>query len=502
MNTPWRRAATVLGAVVMALSGCRACTRDDGRQHSSGPEDPRVLALLESHADGLREVADATGRLLDRRSTMRSRDDPQAETLRVPSPALGTPLAAMTDVVEVGVRVSPFAKLLVRPLHGRSTAGFTSESVDADLVRDSDRIFVMCPSQYDDDESAVDLKLSRRADDVSVTATVRAKGTCPVRAVLTRFLIRHANPIGHLEQAGATSAMATLVSAGHARVARTRSLRLQIGALLAAIGACLTPGYAFATPTSKLTYVRASGAEDCPAETELRRAVAARVGYDPFFPWAERTAVAQIDPAGVKGFGAQVRFINAEGALLGERLLEPVHDCGELVQNIALAISVAIDDTDRTSVPAVAPTSSMVESEPEQEPKPERAVPTPSRNEIAAPPAKPKRWLARTSLGVVGTLGTAPSPAAGVVVGLGVRSSWVQIGLEGRLDAPASKTLGPRGSARSSLLLASLVPCAVAWRVVSPFACGIASIGRFEASAKTSSHLQPPRPAMGRWAGA
>jgi hypothetical protein len=48
----------------------------------------------------------------------------------------------------------------------------------------------------------------------------------------------------------------------------------------------------------------------CPDEPALRKAVAARVGYDPFFPWAEQTVVVQIGitiptevPATDGGFG-------------------------------------------------------------------------------------------------------------------------------------------------------------------------------------------------------
>jgi hypothetical protein len=242
---------------------------------------------------------------------------------------------------------------------------------------------------------------------------------------------------------------------------------------------------ALATPTSKLTYVRSSGAEVCPAEPVLRRAVAERVGYDPFFPWAQRTVAVQIDPAGAKGFASQLRILDADGTLLGERLLEPVHDCGELVQSIALAISVAIDDIDVASMPSPdAPTRPFV------------AAPAPSldlgkretEGSREEPPLsssrKPAQWKLRFSLGPSVAIGTAPAPAVGVVVGAAVRSSWLHVGLEGRADALAEKPLSPVGTASTSLLLASVVPCVVVAGTVTPFACGVASLGRFEASAE------------------
>ena len=44
---------------------------------------------------------------------------------------------------------------------------------------------------------------------------------------------------------------------------------------------------AMATPSTRLTYQRAAGTEHCPEEPVLRRAVEQRLGYDPFFPWAD-----------------------------------------------------------------------------------------------------------------------------------------------------------------------------------------------------------------------
>ena len=52
-------------------------------------------------------------------------------------------------------------------------------------------------------------------------------------------------------------------------------------------------------PSSRFVYARGEGAELCPDEAQVRLAVAARLGYDPFFPSAEKTIVApeEIDTA-------------------------------------------------------------------------------------------------------------------------------------------------------------------------------------------------------------
>lgn len=56
---------------------------------------------------------------------------------------------------------------------------------------------------------------------------------------------------------------------------------------------------ASASPSARLLYVRNVGAEGCPDESALRKSVAARLGYDPFFPWATTTVLATIDRAGL-----------------------------------------------------------------------------------------------------------------------------------------------------------------------------------------------------------
>lgn len=136
-----------------------------------------------------------------------------------------------------------------------------------------------------------------------------------------------------------------------ARVAlgvNTRPLALAF-ALAFALAAVAAP--AGATPSAKLTYVRGPGAEACPDESELRRAVAARLGYDPFFPTAPQAIVAQIHararPDGRRGYRGDVQIVNEHGIVRGERALETKsEDCAEMVRALALGISIAVDDLD------------------------------------------------------------------------------------------------------------------------------------------------------------
>ena len=76
-------------------------------------------------------------------------------------------------------------------------------------------------------------------------------------------------------------------------------------------------------------YVRDQGATRCADEGELRAAVAARVGYDLFFPWARKTVVVQVErakPSGYRGLvqikksAAHARnFSQCDSLLIGDR---------------------------------------------------------------------------------------------------------------------------------------------------------------------------------------
>src|SRR5579859_7626471 len=77
---------------------------------------------------------------------------------------------------------------------------------------------------------------------------------------------------------------------------------------LAALGA--SPS-AIAAPSARLVYARGPGASSCPDESALRQAVVARIGYDPFFPWAPLTI--SVELTGTPGGGLQGRVLVERG---------------------------------------------------------------------------------------------------------------------------------------------------------------------------------------------
>lgn len=231
-----------------------------------------------------------------------------------------------------------------------------------------------------------------------------------------------------------------------------------------------------ASPSSKLVYIRGAGADACPGEDDLRKAVAARLGYDPFFPSAQKTVVAEVarTPSGYRG---KVQIVGDSGALRGAReLATKGDDCAELVSTMALAISIAIDDLDaeeRARAPE-APDEPAPPASAEVAPVLLEAAPAETR-----PPEAPKKAPAirgdfGASVGPTASFGVAPAPAVGAslaaVLGYGrfaVRGSF-------RADLAASAAFAPVGRVSGHSFVGTLEGCV---RSELPFVCAGGGLG-------------------------
>src|SRR5206468_3485571 len=118
------------------------------------------------------------------------------------------------------------------------------------------------------------------------------------------------------------------------------------------------------------------------------------------------------------------------------------------------------------------------EKEPEPEPVPDVSAPSdrPSGKETIPPPAAPDRARLRLTAGAIGSLGNAPAPAAGLLVGMGVEHRWWSASAELRVDLPASDAIGSL-EARTTFTGGNLVPCAHLWK---GYACGVLSLGAIQ----------------------
>ena len=233
--------------------------------------------------------------------------------------------------------------------------------------------------------------------------------------------------------------------------------RVSIGLL----AVCLTSSsVAAAGPNQqavRLAYTRGEGAEHCPDELELRNAVTARLGYDPFEQGADHVLSATITHQGGKLVG-RMSVRDADGALEGSRdITSSENDCSELSSALALAISIAIDPLSLTR-PQPAPVPSAPACPKAPTPPcpvlPEPPAPAP------APEPEPDHPIGfRASAGFHGAFGAAPGPAAfGLAAAAGIRWRALSVAVGGRIDFPSSKDAGV-GTVSSSLVLGTLAPC-------------------------------------------
>ncbi len=262
---------------------------------------------------------------------------------------------------------------------------------------------------------------------------------------------------------------------------------------------------ASATPSAKLVYVRSEGASACPDETALRRAVASRIGYDPFFPTATKTVIAQVTRSKA-GYRGKVQIVGDDGLVRGERELGTRgDDCSELISAMALAVSIALDDLDDAraagangddasparasdapgsdSTSAAAPPSSVASSA-----APAAAAGAPNADADAAPATTtaPRRFGVAASVGPVVSVGTAPGPAVGGAVAATVYYTWIAARLDVRADLPAAGDLSGGGRVSTRSVLGTAALCV---RGDLPFACAGGGLGSF--STTTTSIAQP-----------
>jgi hypothetical protein len=239
-------------------------------------------------------------------------------------------------------------------------------------------------------------------------------------------------------------------------------------AILAAIlGTSVTSSAAGATNTAHLVYVRGDLAQ-CPEEEEIKNAVSARLGYDPFDARSTTTVTAVItrDRGGLR---ANVDLRNQATGTGGRRELSSARsDCSELASAMELAIAIAIDPRSLLR-PAGSP--------------PVEATPAPPPPPVEEPPAimpapEAPRDPVRVRVGALGSFGygTTPSLAVAPVLFAGVRWRSVSLAVDGRFQVPTGEDASPSGSVRGSLIASGLLPCA---HLGVGVACAVVLVGRF-----------------------
>jgi hypothetical protein len=233
--------------------------------------------------------------------------------------------------------------------------------------------------------------------------------------------------------------------------------RFWIGILHVLAGVVFLAPDAAAFSSARLVFRREPGAEHCGNEARLREAVAARLGYDPFFPGAGRTIVASIrrEAGGLVG---NVELLDAAGLVRGQRELRaPLAQCSELLSGMALAISIAIDPSslDRVEPP-------RLETSDAPGPAPPSATATTEVSDRGVSDrgasASGSRWAPELGLGVLASSGLAPSVGAGPAALFGLRRSWFSGNAELRYQLVKQRTVSS-GALDSSLIEAAALAC-------------------------------------------
>ncbi len=182
-----------------------------------------------------------------------------------------------------------------------------------------------------------------------------------------------------------------------------------------------------AQPTQRLQFERGASAQACPDEAALRRAVAERLGKDPFTDDGQRTVRVSFDATDA-GLSADVQLADPTGAVQGNRrLVSPQLDCAELAQSTALAVSIVVDPlvltrppsptVDAGSPPPPTPTEPTVAA-----PPPRRPVEPVAPRPVEPPPPPPKSTEA--DVFVFGALGVDLFSAPSVTLRADVDATW------------------------------------------------------------------------------
>jgi hypothetical protein len=246
-----------------------------------------------------------------------------------------------------------------------------------------------------------------------------------------------------------------------------------------------------AAPSARLVYARGPGAEGCPDEHALREAIAARVGYDPFFPWAPLTISVEVSAVGGHLRGRII--VETANIEKGSQTIDGTRgpngsaaSCEDLLGSIALAVSVVLDvDKAKAAVAPEEPREEPPASPPETGPAPASApAPDVQREDkpkalapiVAIPEHRAQKLSLWIAPGARASFGTWPS--VGIAPDLFAELRYERrfgLGAEGRVDFyPATVSVGEGEHASIVRATGSVLPCAhFGW--FSP--CALATFG-------------------------
>jgi len=215
-------------------------------------------------------------------------------------------------------------------------------------------------------------------------------------------------------------------------------------------------------------------APSCSTKGAMEAAVRERLGYDPF----DATSLQEVRASLRRADGRLTAAVSIRGADGVLRVREPLtssgSDCTEIAAALALAISIAIDPL--TFVRAPPPPASTPEVlRPHVLPRASEETLLPSaKPEPVLPAPRADAPAYRAGAGIVGSVGSLPSPAWGPLIWGAFTFGRFGLEADGRYELPVSAP-GPNGGVvRASRFTGTLAPC---FGVSFVSLCGLASAG-------------------------
>ncbi|MBI5495465.1 MAG: hypothetical protein HY904_10615 [Deltaproteobacteria bacterium] len=309
----------------------------------------------------------------------------------------------------------------------------------------------------------------------------------------------------------------------------------RLAPLLALVGALLAPSAAGAAEHAwALRLERGPGTPGCPGRARLAAGITARLPYDPWSAAGPGRVDVRIAPEGAR-LRAVVDMTDGEGRHLGRRVLhESPHRCADLMEAVALTVSLAMDPLRARTTPVALPPDAAPDDEddppdsapppaepppvepppsapppaepPPVEPPPSEPPPQPAPVQHApAVPASPARGVRLPSLPALArpllpawrvdvqvrahalvALGLAPRPQPGGQVGVHLRRGVWEAGLQAGWLLPAGVTRDG-ATVETQLSTATLSACL---RADLASACGLGVLGLRDARGHGAGFLR------------
>ena len=212
-------------------------------------------------------------------------------------------------------------------------------------------------------------------------------------------------------------------------------------------------------------YKRLLPESQCLDGAAVQDTVSAKLGYDPWREEAPLHIDAMISVA-EDVLTANIRFMEEDGTLLGERVIRSKdNNCYELMNAMALAISIAIDPLSVSGLPekneeVIAPIQMVDDNEPEPVTETPMAPPREKEKppEETAGPSSERYWNLSLHLGGFVSWRSGPSVTGGVDGGLRIKWKRFSFAVAGRFDLPSTIEVNP-GKVRTSQFMGQCVSC-------------------------------------------